>query len=41
MNHDYTVVMGITIFMGALIIMYNLIADLLCAVIDPRTRKSL
>ena len=41
MNHDYTVVMGITIFMGALIIMCNLIADLLCAVVDPRTRKSL
>ena len=41
MNHDYTVVMGITIFMGALIIMCNLIADLLCAVIDPCTRKSL
>lgn len=41
MNHDYTVVMGITIFMGSLIIMCNLIADLLCAVIDPRTRKSL
>lgn len=41
MNHDYTVVMGITIFMGALIIMCNLVADLLCAVIDPRTRKSL
>ena len=41
MNHDYTVVMGITMFMGALIIMCNLIADLLCAVVDPRTRKSL
>ena len=41
MNHDYTVVMGITIFMGALIIMCNLIADLLCAVVVPRTRKSL
>ena len=41
MNHDYTVVMGITIFMGTLIIMCNLIADLLCAVVDPRTRKSL
>ena len=41
MNHDYTVVMGITIFMGALIILCNLIADLLCAVVDPRTRKSL
>ena len=41
MNHDYTVVMGITIFMGAIIILCNLIADVLCAVIDPRTRKSL
>lgn len=41
MNHDYTVVMGITIFMGAIIIACTLIADLLCAVIDPRTRKSL
>lgn len=41
MNHDYTVVMGITIFMGAIIILCNLIADVLCAIIDPRTRKSL
>ena len=41
MNHDYTVVMGITIFMGAIIIVCTLAADLLCAVIDPRTRKSL
>ena len=41
MNHDYTVVMGITIFMGAIIIVCNLLADLMCAVIDPRTRKSL
>ena len=41
MNHDYTVVMGITIFMGAIIILCTLVADLLCAVIDPRTRKSL
>lgn len=41
MNHDYTVVMGITIFMGAIIILCNLIADVICAVIDPRTRKSL
>jgi len=41
MNHDYTVVMGITIFMGAIIILCNLLADVLCAVVDPRTRKSL
>lgn len=41
MNHDYTVVMGIMIFMGATIILFNLIADILCAIVDPRTRKSL
>lgn len=40
-NHDYTVVMGITIFIGAIIIICNLIADLICAVVDPRVRKSL
>lgn len=40
-NHDYTVVMGITIFIGAIIILCNLIADLICAVVDPRIRKSL
>ena len=40
-NHDYTVVMGITIFIGAIIILCNLVADLICAVVDPRIRKSL
>ena len=41
MNHDYTVVMGITIFMGAIIILCNLIADVICAIVDPRIRKSM
>lgn len=41
MNHDYTVVMGITIFMGAIIILCNLLADIICAIVDPRTRKSM
>lgn len=40
-NHDYTLVMGITIFIGAIIIVCNLVADLICAVVDPRIRKSL
>lgn len=40
-NHDYTVVMGITIFIGAIIIICNLIADLICAIVDPRVRKAL
>jgi oligopeptide transport system permease protein len=37
-NRDYTVVMGLTIFIGSLIIVCNLIADLLCALIDPRIK---
>lgn len=37
-NRDYTVVMGLTIFFGALIILCNLVADLLCALIDPRIK---
>ena len=37
-NRDYTVVMGLTIFIGALIILCNLAADLLCALIDPRIK---
>ena len=37
-NRDYTVVMGLTIFFGALIIVCNLIADLLCALVDPRIK---
>lgn len=41
MNHDYTVVMGITIFMGAIIILCNLLADILCALVDPRIRKAM
>lgn len=40
-NHDYTLVMGITIFIGAIIIVCNLLADLICAIVDPRIRKSL
>ena len=40
-NHDYTVVMGITIFIGAIIIVCNLLSDLICAIVDPRVRKSL
>lgn len=37
-NRDYTVVMGLTIFFGALIILCNLVADLLCALVDPRIK---
>lgn len=37
-NRDYSVIMGITILVGALTILFNLIVDLLYAWIDPRIR---
>jgi oligopeptide transport system permease protein len=38
LNRDYTVVMGITVLYGALIVLFNLAADLLNAWLDPRLR---
>lgn len=38
LNRDYTLVMGITMLYGALIILCNLLADLCYAWIDPRVR---
>ncbi len=38
LNRDYALIMGITILAGALTILFNLIADLLYAWIDPRIR---
>nr|ACN58944.1 binding-protein-dependent transport systems inner membrane component [uncultured bacterium BLR7] len=38
LNRDYTLVMGVTIFYAALIILMNLAADLLYRVLDPRVR---
>jgi oligopeptide transport system permease protein len=37
-NRDYTLVMGITIVYGALIVLFNLLVDVLHACIDPRLR---
>lgn len=39
LNRDYTLVMGIVIFYGVLIIGFNLIVDVLYAVIDPTIRN--
>ena len=39
-NRDYTLIMGLTIFMGVVVIGMNLAVDLLCAWMDPRIRKS-
>ncbi len=38
LNRDYTLVMGITVLYGALIIVCNLLADLCYAWLDPRVR---
>ncbi|MGE5501552.1 MAG: oligopeptide ABC transporter permease OppB [Ignavibacteriales bacterium] len=38
LQRDYTVVMGMVIFYAALILILNLVADLLYAVLDPRVR---
>lgn len=38
LNRDYTLVMGMVIFYGGLIILCNLVVDLLYGVLDPRIR---
>jgi oligopeptide transport system permease protein len=40
LQRDYTVVMGMVIVYAALILLLNLLADLLLAVLDPRVRLS-
>lgn len=39
-NRDYTLILGLTIFMGTVVILISLVTDLLCAWLDPRVRKS-
>jgi oligopeptide transport system permease protein len=38
LNRDYTLVMGVVIFYGTLIIAFNLLVDLLYGLLDPRVR---
>lgn len=38
LNRDYTLVMGVVIVIGVLIVVFNLIVDILYALIDPRIR---
>ena len=38
LNRDYTVVTGVTVLYGALIIAMNLLVDMCYAWLDPRTR---
>ena len=37
-NRDYTLIMALTIFFGALIIIVNIITDLISALVDPRIK---
>ena len=38
LNRDYAVMMGVTILVGALTILFNLVVDILYAWIDPKIR---
>jgi oligopeptide transport system permease protein len=38
LNRDYTLVLGVTVLYGVLIVVFNLIADLSYSVLDPRVR---
>lgn len=38
-NRDYPLILGTVLFFGALIVIFNLVSDVLQALMDPRTRK--
>jgi oligopeptide transport system permease protein len=38
LNRDYTLVMGVVVFYGALIIVFNFLVDVLYATLDPRVK---
>lgn len=40
-NRDYTMIMGLTIFMGTIVILVNLTIDIICACMDPRTKRGM
>jgi len=39
-NRDYTLILGLTVFMGIVVIGINLLTDLLTAWLDPRVRRT-
>lgn len=39
-NRDYTLILGLTVFMGTVVILVNLVTDLVCAWMDPRMRRA-
>jgi len=40
LNRDYTLVMGVVVFYGTLIILFNLFVDLVYAWLDPKVKYS-
>ncbi len=38
LNRDYTLVMGVVVFYGIIIILFNLIVDILYGILDPKVR---
>ena len=38
LNRDYTLVMGVVIFIGVMVVLFNLIVDILYAWLDPKLR---
>jgi oligopeptide transport system permease protein len=38
LNRDYTLVLGVVVFYGALIILFNLVVDLIYGLLDPKVR---
>jgi oligopeptide transport system permease protein len=38
LNRDYTLVMGVVIFYATFVILFNLLSDILYAILDPRVR---
>ena len=39
-NRDYTLILGLTVFMGGVVIGVNLVTDLLCAWLNPAVRRA-
>lgn len=37
-NRDYTLIMGLTLFLGAIVIFMNLLTDIVAALVDPRIK---
>ena len=37
-TRDYPMIMGLTIFLGFLVITFNIITDVLSAIVDPRIK---